>query len=106
MKGLCKVWCEISDETSGANLAKWKKKEPCASYSELKEWAPGAFSCSVTHWHFDVSYFAAHKLIYQQLRKPIHISFIRMSSSLLGAMFSKLSFVILTITCLCYKLHT
>ena len=73
MKGLGKVWCEFSDETSGANLAKWKKKELCTSYCDLEE----RVSFHVL-WltSFDVSYFAAHKLMFRQLHKPIQIPFI------------------------------
>lgn len=47
MNDLRKVWREISDEASGANLAKWKKKRAfCIS---LKEWAPVAFMFCDAH---------------------------------------------------------
>lgn len=83
-------------KTSGANLAKWEK-EPCASYFTSEERTPGASSCC-----FDASYAVAHNLIYEQLLKPFHISFIHMS--LQGAMFYKLSLEIAMATCL--YLHT
>ncbi len=85
MTGLCKIWREISDETSSANLAKWKKSRVHLTGSQRNGLSVSFHVLWLTN--FDVSYFAARKLINQHLHKPLKISFTRTSNSLLGAVF-------------------